>query len=211
MVSSSGLKPNPAKTEAIATTNPPTDKTGVEMRGTDNYLSRFEFVPKLSDVIRPISDLTRPDVEWTWESVHDKAFAEIKRLLAQAPVLAFFDSTKEVSIQCDASGQGLCATLLRNHSPHRYRNKTDAQQWKRKCLLLYSLSKGVINAYMVATKPSTLTTAKDKASRIVYISWLNRSNWVNLHGAARLRNNFYLLELNFERIPHNTEYVLRCL
>ena len=52
-----------------------------------------------------------------------------------------------------------------------------------------------------------------------------RSNWVNLHGAARLRNNFcqeknynhvqkqllYLLELIFERILHNTEYVLRCL
>ena len=52
-----------------------------------------------------------------------------------------------------------------------------------------------------------------------------RSNWVNLHGAARLRNNFCkeknyitfkynsctLLELNFERILRNTEYVLRCL
>ena len=52
-----------------------------------------------------------------------------------------------------------------------------------------------------------------------------RSNWVNLHGAARLRNNFCqeknyitfkynsctLQELNFERILRNTEYVLRCL
>ena len=98
VVSSSGLKPDPSKIEAIVRMEPPTDKTGVErLRGTVNYLSRF--VPKLSDVIRPISDLTRPDVEWTWNSVHDKAFEEIKRLLTQAPVLAYFDSTKELSIQ----------------------------------------------------------------------------------------------------------------
>ena len=65
-----------------------------------------------------------------------------------------------------------------------------------------------------------------KASQIVYISWLNKisSNWVNLHGAARRkkllpRKKLYdvqkqllqLLELNFERILQNTEYVLRCL
>ena len=55
-------------------------------------------------------------------------------------------------------------------------------------------------------------------------NFFERSNWVNLHGPARLTNNFcrekklyhvekqllYLLKLNFERIVHNTEYVLRC-
>ena len=67
--------------------------------------------------------------------------------------------------------------------------------------------------------------ARAKASRIGYIPWLNKisSNWVNLHGAARHKTSakkklydvqkqlFYLLELNFERILHNTEYALRCL
>ena len=122
VVSSSGLKPDPAKIEAIVKMKPPTDKAGVErLRGTVNYLSRF--VPKLSDVIRPISDLTHPDVEWTWDSVHDKAFEEIKRLLTQAPVLAYFDSTKELSIQCDASGQGLGAALLQEGRPLAYASR----------------------------------------------------------------------------------------
>ncbi|PFX33043.1 Retrovirus-related Pol polyprotein from transposon 17.6 [Stylophora pistillata] len=67
--------------------------------------------------MRPINDLTHPDVEWTWDSVHDKAFEEIKRLLTQAPVLAYFDSTKELSIQCDASEQGLGAALLQEGRP----------------------------------------------------------------------------------------------
>ena len=122
VVSSSGLKPDPAKIEAIVKMKPPVDKAGVErLRGTVNYLSRF--VPKLSDVMHPISDLTRPDVEWTWDSVHDKAFEEIKHLLTQAPVLAYFDSTKELSIQCDASGQGLGAALLQEGRPLAYASR----------------------------------------------------------------------------------------
>ena len=41
--------------------------------------------------MRPISDLTRPDIEWSWTSSHDKAFEEVKYLLTVAPVLAYFD------------------------------------------------------------------------------------------------------------------------
>ena len=122
VVSNSGLKPDPSKIEAIVRMEPTTDKAGVErLRGTVNYLSRF--VLKLSDIIRPISDLTRPDVEWTWDSVHDKAFEEIKRLLTQAPVLAYFDSTKELFIQCDASGRGLGAALLQEERPLAYASR----------------------------------------------------------------------------------------
>ena len=56
VVSNKGLKPDPSKVEAILKMEPPTDKGGVErLRGTVNYLSRF--VPKLTDVMRPISDL----------------------------------------------------------------------------------------------------------------------------------------------------------
>jgi len=91
--------------------DPPSDKAGLErLRGTVNYLSKF--VPRLSEVMQPISDLTRPDAEWTWDSAQDKAFEEVKHLLTQAPVLAYFDPTKELSIQCDAIGQSLGAALL---------------------------------------------------------------------------------------------------
>ena len=80
VVSNKGLKNDPSKVEAILKMEPPTDKAGVErLRGTVNYLSRF--VPKLTDVMRPISDLTRPDNEWSWTSSHDKAFEEVKHLL----------------------------------------------------------------------------------------------------------------------------------
>ena len=111
VISNTGLKPDTSKVEAVLKMEPPTDKAGLErLRGTVNYLSKF--VPKLSEVTRPINDLTRPDTEWTWDSAQDKALEEVKHLLTQAPVLAYFDPTKELSIQCDASGQGLGAALL---------------------------------------------------------------------------------------------------
>ena len=67
-----------------------------------------------------ISDLTRPDIEWSWTSSHDKAFEEVKHLLTVAPVLAYFDPSKELSIQCDASAQGLGAALLQEGRPLAY-------------------------------------------------------------------------------------------
>ncbi|PFX25190.1 Retrovirus-related Pol polyprotein from transposon 17.6 [Stylophora pistillata] len=96
VVSRNGLKPDPTKIEAIVKMKPPTDKAGIERpRGTVDYLLRL--IPKLSDVMCPINDLTHPNVEWTWDSVHDKAFEEIKSLLTQAPVLAYFDWTKQLA------------------------------------------------------------------------------------------------------------------
>ena len=122
VVSNTGLKPDPSKVEAVLKMEPPTDKTGVErLRGTVNYLSKF--VPKLSEVMRPIKDLTRPDSEWTWNSAQNKAFEEVKHLLTQAPALAYFDPTKELSIQCDASGQGLGAALLQEGRPLAYASR----------------------------------------------------------------------------------------
>ena len=123
VVSSSGLKPDPSKIEAVLKIEPPKDKAGVErLRETVNYLSKF--VPKLSEVMHPISNLTRPDADCTWDSVHDKAFEEIKCLLTQVPVLAYFSPTKELSIQCDASGQGQGAALMQEGRPLAYASST---------------------------------------------------------------------------------------
>jgi len=91
--------------------SPPQDKAAVErLRGTVNYLSRF--LPDFSDVMRPIYDLARPTTAWTWDAVHEEAFAKMKCLLTQAPALAYLNPIKSLTIQFDASGQGLGAALL---------------------------------------------------------------------------------------------------
>ena len=73
MLSSDGLKPDPSKVEAVQNMAPPQDKAVVErLKGTMNYLSKF--VQNLSDVMRPIYDLSLLTSEWTWDAVHQKAF-----------------------------------------------------------------------------------------------------------------------------------------
>ena len=94
----------------------PVDKEAVErLRGTITYLARF--VPKLTDVFRPIALLAQRDVDWNWGAAHEKAFTKVKQLFTEAPTLAYFNPTKQLVIQCDASNFRLGAALLQYDRP----------------------------------------------------------------------------------------------
>ncbi|KAK3713862.1 hypothetical protein QZH41_010915, partial [Actinostola sp. cb2023] len=121
-VTAEGLKPDPNKVEAIVKLQTPTDKQGVErLNGAVNYLAKFLL--KLSQVMAPIRQLTHKDVEWHWDAVQDRAFEEIKQLVTQAPVLAYYDPQKELVIQCDASSKGLGAVFLQEERPVAYASR----------------------------------------------------------------------------------------
>jgi hypothetical protein len=123
IVSADGLKPDPAKVSAITDMPVPDGKDAVErLKGMVAYLSRF--LPKLSSVMEPINQLTRKDVDFCWENIHDKAFSQIKHLVMNAPVLRYFDPMKSVVIQCDASSKGLGAVMLQDDHPIAYGSRT---------------------------------------------------------------------------------------
>jgi len=44
-----------------------------------NFLARF--CPKLSDVVKPLRELTHKDVTFQWTDSHDKAFGEPRNSL----------------------------------------------------------------------------------------------------------------------------------
>ena len=122
VVTDEGLKPHPTKVEAVTKIELSTDKQGVErLRGMVNYLS--SYVPRLSEVIQPINVLTHNDVVWEWTHVQDEAFNKLKTLLSEAPVLAYFDSSKSLSIQCDTSKHGLGAVLMQEGKPLAYASR----------------------------------------------------------------------------------------
>ena len=126
VLTSDGLKPVPSNVEAAQKMAPQQDKAAVErLRGTVNYL--FKFVPNLSDVMHPIYDLALPTSESTRDAVHEKAFAEMKRLLTPAPVVAYFDPCEGLTIQCDASRQGLGAPLLQDGQPLAYASRASSE------------------------------------------------------------------------------------
>ena len=75
-----------------------------------NYLNAF--CPSLASVIKPLHNLTKQDHTFLWSSVHEKSFNDAKKLIVNAPCLAFFNSNRPVVLQVDASENGLGAALL---------------------------------------------------------------------------------------------------
>ena len=74
-------------------------------------------MPQLSTVTEPLRRLEDKDVEWHWNEANGGAFTEVKRLITNHPVLRYYDVSKEVSLQCDASQSGLGAALLQEGQP----------------------------------------------------------------------------------------------
>ena len=116
VISKDGLKPDPDKVKAVENMPKPTcKKETLSLLGFINYLAKF--LPRLSEVAQPLRDLTLTNAQFIWSEKHDKAFDEVKKLVANYPVLKYYDINDEVTIQCDASERGLGATLLQNGQP----------------------------------------------------------------------------------------------
>lgn len=122
ILTADGLKPDPAKVEAILKMPKPRDQPDVKrLLGMVQYLGKF--LPSLSDVTQPLRELERQDVVWQWEARHDTAWEKIKNLIANAPVLRYFDPELEVTIQADACKDGLGAALLQEGQPVSYTSR----------------------------------------------------------------------------------------
>ena len=128
LLTNKGLKPDPTKVEAITKMPKPQDVEGVQrLNGFVNYLAGF--LPELSEVMKPIRRLTWKDTSWNWSSEQDQAFANVQRLVTEAPVLCYYDPSQNLTIQCDASQSGLGAAILQNGRPMDYasRSLTDTE------------------------------------------------------------------------------------
>ena len=122
LLTKEGLRPDPQKIAAITKMPPPQDVAGVRrLLGLVNYLARF--VPNLADLCEPIRQLTHKLNEWQWSHVQDNAFTTLKEAITRVPVLQFFNTTKEVTVQCDASDTGLGAALLQEGQPVEFASR----------------------------------------------------------------------------------------
>ena len=117
-----GLRVDPSKVRAIIEMPAPTDKAGVQrLLGLAQYLSKF--LPHLSDITKPLRELTQNDVVWNWESPQQTALDTLKKAVTTTPVLRYYNLKEEVTIQCDASQSGLGAALTQNGQPLAYASR----------------------------------------------------------------------------------------
>ena len=77
---------------------------------------RAKFIPNFSDVLQPLRDLTKKECRFQWSEKHDQAFNQIKNLLINAKVMAYFNPSKDTVLITDASPWGLSAILMQKSS-----------------------------------------------------------------------------------------------
>ena len=117
-----GLCVDPNKVKAILDMPPPSDVAAVQrLLGLAQYLSKF--LPHLSDVMKPLRELTKKEVAWMWDPIQQQALENLKKAVSSTPVLRYYNLQEEVTLQCDASQSGLGATLMQNGQPVAYASR----------------------------------------------------------------------------------------
>ena len=112
IISTEGIKPDPAKTRQVENYPHPTDATKVrQFVGLASFYRRF--IPNFATVAAPLHYLTKKNVVFCWTPECEDAFQKLKKLLVTAPVLAYprFGAGQSFVLETDASGVGLGAIL----------------------------------------------------------------------------------------------------
>ena len=123
LLTAEGLKPDPEKVRAIVEMQTPKNVKDLQrFLGMVRYLSKF--VPRLSELALPLQHLLHADVPWTWDSVHQRAFDNLKDAIGSTPALQFYDVSKSVTLTCDASFGGLGAACLQDGLPVAYASRS---------------------------------------------------------------------------------------
>jgi hypothetical protein len=75
-----------------------------------NYSGRC--IPDLATVSAPLRDLTRKNSVFKWRENEHESFIELKKRLASAETLAYYDKNAPTKVIADASPIGLGAVLV---------------------------------------------------------------------------------------------------
>ena len=121
-LTANGVKPDETKVEAIKNYPKPTNKHDVRrLLGMVNFIAKF--APNISDVTAPLRELIKKNVAFHWLETHEKAFRDLQHLLTDPATLRYYDVAKPVTLQVDASQNGLGAALIQNQGPVAYASK----------------------------------------------------------------------------------------
>ncbi|XP_057662269.1 uncharacterized protein K02A2.6-like [Diorhabda carinulata] len=111
-VSEKGIEIDPGRIEAILKLEDPKNK---------KELLRF---------LAPLRNLTCSNVVWNWEKSHSESVQTLKNLLTSPPCLVHYNANEPLTIQCDASSEGMGACLLQKGQPIAFASRalTDCEK-----------------------------------------------------------------------------------
>ena len=123
--SAEGYSPDPEKIQGIFEMTPPQTKQELQsFLGAVNYLQTF--IPHLSSNTEPLWALLKKENCFTWDENTNTCFQKIKSQLQKALLrpLRYYDWTKPVTLQCDASLKGLGACIIQDGQPITFASKS---------------------------------------------------------------------------------------
>jgi len=106
-----GQRPDKRQVEAIVNMPTPENKAALQrLLGMATFLARY--CPNFSEVTSPLRQMLADNSEFRWDVRHTEALDKLKQLLTQAPVLRYFSSSLDTTVQCDASSKCVIAGVL---------------------------------------------------------------------------------------------------
>ena len=106
-----GVGPTEEKVKAIRETEAPSN--AAELRSFLGLVSfSSQFLPDFATTAEPLRRLTRQGTKWHWGREENNAFEALKKQLAEASMMAFYDKEAPTEVVTDASPVGLGAILV---------------------------------------------------------------------------------------------------
>ena len=118
VISSEGVKVDPAKIEAITRSPSPTSVAELQQfLGMITYLGNF--IPNLAEVTSPLRTLVR-EVEFKLEKPQLDSIRKLKLLVTTTPCLKMVNTNPQTCLKIDTSSERLGALLEQNHGTLTY-------------------------------------------------------------------------------------------
>ena len=120
-----GMHPCPKKIQGITEMTPPIDKQQLpSFIRMVTYMGNF--MPHLSHHTEPLRAMLKQDAVFHWDEATNASFQKIKDLIAKSASqpLRYYDRTRPVTVQADASQRGLGACLVQEGKPIAFASKS---------------------------------------------------------------------------------------
>jgi hypothetical protein len=110
VIGPTGVKPDYKRVKDVRAY--PEPRTTHELRGCLSLAGYYRrFIPNFSKIAKPLTEMLKKNVPYTWNGETEAAFSTLKTLLTTEPLLQYPDFTSPFVFTTDASNDALGAVL----------------------------------------------------------------------------------------------------